>query len=97
VIYVISDGNRHLKVGRATTVAKRLQDLQTGDADMHRLVGAVRLRSRVDEVLAERDFHRAFTNYRAKGGGTEWYHDHKAIRCWLRALALGNRSVGLED
>lgn len=94
MIYVIADGRGRLKVGRATDPAKRLMNLQTGDADAHQLVGLVRLASRAAEVFAESSFHRAFKSLRAKHGGREWYRDSPLIRCWLRALALGNNGLG---
>ena len=96
MIYVIEDGRGNVKVGRTRTIAKRLQNLQTGDADCHVLWCLVQLTDEAEEIAIESLFHASFGEYRAKGG-SEWYVNCPAIRCWVRALACGNVSLGLDQ
>ena len=91
MIYVLSDSRGHLKIGRSRALDRRLQNLQTGDADHHAILLLVVTRGAKAEACLEANFHAAFAQFRV-GGGREWYADVPPVRAWCLALAHGNRT-----
>jgi hypothetical protein len=89
---MLEDGRGHVKVGVSDDLLRRLQNLQTGDADEHVLRMAVLVGCRELEHRLEFNFHTVFAAHRCPGG-REWYDDSPAIRAWCFAVAAGRRCL----
>lgn len=69
-VYVISDGNGHCKIGKAVDVARRLKELQTGNASELRVSTCLVCDSDHESYRAERAAHKILEERRASG---EWF------------------------
>lgn len=84
VVYVITDGTAHHKVGKAVSFKKRLQQLQTGNGRPLTLVAYLPCDSEGSAFIAERAVKRSLSEYQAVG---EWFkcNSHYAFQALQEA------------
>lgn len=93
MIYFISDGIGHVKIGKADCVEFRLKQLQTGNASDLRIIQTFDYKEfmsalenkDVTELVVESTLHRMFSKFRIKHEGTrsEWFYE-KPVLMFLR-------------
>ncbi len=71
-VYVLRDSATTVKIGKATNIAKRMRELQTGNPLKLRLIAILS-----DDMEDERKFHDRFKAYRISG---EWFRFEQPIR-----------------
>jgi Meiotically up-regulated gene 113 len=78
-VYFIKAGGPRvmLKIGKANDPKARMAELQTGCPDKLKLLAAVPCRSPKHAEYLEKQAHRCFQKYRARG---EWFHYAPEIR-----------------
>lgn len=89
VVYIISDGSPHLKIGGSSDSAEvRRRDMQTGNPERLRTLHEFRSSAwRRDE----RDMHRLLRDLKHPKGGDEWYTvtERQAVKAWGRVNGKG--------
>lgn len=70
-IYFISDGNGHIKIGKTNNVGRRLNELQTAQANTLRLLQFIKAPTKdLDDI--EKTHHQMFRHCKLKG---EWFEE----------------------
>lgn len=87
VVYAISDGHAHHKIGKAVNIRKRLKQLQTGNGRKLRLVAYLRCENESLAYQAESAAKRSIADCRSVG---EWFEcdSHTAIHALHEAQQL---------
>lgn len=103
VVYAISDGHSHHKIGKAVNFEKRLKQLQTGNGRRLRLVAYLQCNTEHLAYVAESAAKRSLADCRAVG---EWFEcnshfalqalEEAAIECGIEYGAV-SVCVGHED
>lgn len=69
-VYFITDGQGHIKIGKADDTYKRIKELQTGNPYKLSFLLTVMLDSVSDTFELEQELHSKFSQYRMEG---EWF------------------------
>lgn len=87
VVYAITDGDAHHKIGKAVNFANRLKQLQTGNGRRLRLVAFLRVDDERTAYIAETAAKRSLADFQAVG---EWFecNSHHALQALYEAAAV---------
>lgn len=78
-VYFIADESGRVKIGMSDNAHKRLEDLQTANADELTIVREIPCDNMGEAMILEDNLHSIFGDYHVRG---EWY-DQDAVEAWL--------------
>ena len=79
-VYFIEDEHDHIKIGMSNSLDRRIDAIQTGNADKLKLYYAFIVRNRKDALQLEKEMHNLFSKHKIR---REWF-DAYFIKRYLR-------------
>ena len=75
-VYFITDGNGHIKIGKADDVMERVAELQTGNPYKLSVILNVIMPTKTKAFNLERELHDKFKRFRLEG---EWFMEEPVL------------------